>query len=66
MTEITTKDKAECAERELRQRQRVYPRWVVDGRMTQAFADRQIAIMQAIAAEYRAKADAEEAATRLI
>lgn len=39
----------EEAERELRMRQRVFPRWVVDGRMTQAAADRKIAMMKAIA-----------------
>lgn len=63
---ITDKDKAECAEREVKQRLRVYPIRVADGRMTQAFADRQIAIMEAIAAEYRAKADAEDARGRLL
>ncbi|WP_246272621.1 hypothetical protein [Phyllobacterium pellucidum] len=66
MTEITNKDKAECAEREVKQRQRVYSRWVADGRMAQAFADRQIAVMQAIAQEYRAKADADDQAGRLL
>jgi len=34
-----------CAERELRLRVRVYPRWVAAGRMTQALADREIALM---------------------
>ncbi|NTS31313.1 hypothetical protein HQ945_08595 [Phyllobacterium sp. BT25] len=63
---MTNKDKAECAEREVKQRQRVYSRWVADGRMAQAFADRQIAVMQAIAQEYRAKADADDQAGRLL
>lgn len=63
---ITEKDKAECAEREVRQRQKVYPRWVAEGRMMQQFADRQIAVMQQIAAEYRVKADAEDARGRLL
>lgn len=66
MTEITNKDKAQCAEREVKQRQRVYSRWVADGRMAQAFADRQIAVMQAIAEDYRAKADADDQAGRLL
>ncbi|NTS30709.1 hypothetical protein HQ945_05535 [Phyllobacterium sp. BT25] len=65
MTEITNKDKAGCAEREVKQRQRVYSRWVADGRRAQAFADRQIAVMQAIAEDYRAKADADDQAGRL-
>jgi hypothetical protein len=62
---FTDKDKAECAEREVKQRRYVYPRRVADGKMTQALADRQIAIMEAIAADYRAKADAEDAKGRL-
>lgn len=63
---FTNKDKAECAEREVKQRQWVYPRRVASGKMTQALADRQIALMEAIAADYRAKADEEDAAGRLI
>ncbi|MDE4909926.1 hypothetical protein PQI07_04320 [Methylobacterium sp. 092160098-2] len=52
---------ADCAEREVRQRQQVYPRLVGSSRMTQAFADRQTALMQAIARKLRAEADAEGA-----
>lgn len=63
---ITENEKAECAEREVRQRRRVYPRFVADGRMTQAFADRQLALMEEIAREYRAKADAQDAKGRLL
>lgn len=63
---ITNREKAECAEREVKQRRRVYPRFVADGRMTQDFADRQIATMEAIAADYRRMADAEDAAGRLL
>mgnify|MGYP003529299287 FL=1 len=65
MGDITNKDKAECAEREVKQRRYVYPRRVADGKMTQALADRQIALMEAIAADYRAKADEEDAKGRL-
>lgn len=35
-------------EREIALRARVYPRWVVDKRLSQAAADRQIAAMQAV------------------
>jgi hypothetical protein len=56
---FTNGELAACAEREVKQRQRVYPRWVSERRMTQAFADEQIAMMSQIAREYRAKADAE-------
>ena len=45
--------KLEAVEREIRQRKRVYARLVESGRMTQAHADRQIAIMEAIAVDYR-------------
>lgn len=41
-------EQVECAERELGYRRRVYPRWVSDGRMTQAKADLEIARMEAI------------------
>lgn len=65
MTTFSAKDKAECAERELKQRQRVYPRLVAASRMSQELADRQIAIMAAIAVDYRAAANAEDAKGRL-
>lgn len=45
-------EKYECAIREVKMRRRVYPRWVEGGRMTQAAADRELAIMEAIAADY--------------
>jgi hypothetical protein len=50
-----------CLEREIRQRKRVYPRWVEERRFTQSFADEQIAMMEAIAEDYRLKAEAERA-----
>jgi hypothetical protein len=56
---FTAAELADCAEREVRQRQRAYPRWVEAGRMTQQLADRQTALMQAIARKLRAEADAE-------
>ena len=58
---FTAADLADCAEREVRQRQRAYPRWVENGRMTQQLADRQTALMQVIARKLRAEADAEGA-----
>ena len=39
--------------REIRQRQRVYPRLIAAGKLSQADADRQIAIMREIADDYR-------------
>jgi hypothetical protein len=48
---------AACAEREVRQRQRVYARQVELGRMRQDKADNEIAMMQAIAAHLRKRAE---------
>jgi hypothetical protein len=48
-------DKFRCADREVKMRKRVYGRWVATGRMTREEADQQIAIMEAIAEDYRPK-----------
>ena len=45
---ITNADKLACAERELKMRQRVYPRWVEQDRMSAGKAAHEIACMQAI------------------
>jgi hypothetical protein len=37
----------ECLERELRMRERTYPRWVAAGKMSQSKADEELAAMQA-------------------
>lgn len=52
MSEVTHDEKRACLEREIRMRRRVYPRWVQSGKMTQAQSDREIAIMEAILADY--------------
>ncbi len=52
MADITHDDKRACIERELKMRRKVYPRWVENQKMTQAQADREIAIMEAILADY--------------
>lgn len=49
---FTAAEKRAAAERELKFRRRVYPRWIAAGKMTQKEADRQIALMEAIAADY--------------
>ena len=46
-------EKLNEALREIRQRQRVYPRLIAAGKLSQADADRQIAIMREIADDYR-------------
>ena len=50
--EDTTTDKRNCAQRELNIRKFVYPRWVEQRRMSAGRAELEIAIMQAIVADY--------------
>jgi hypothetical protein len=50
---ITDYDKLTCAVRELGFRQRTYARLVANGKMSQAQADHQIAVMKAIADDYQ-------------
>ena len=45
-------DMRACAEREAKMRRRVYPRWVEQKRMTQAQADRETALMEAIESHF--------------
>jgi hypothetical protein len=47
---IPLSDQRAEVEREIKLRQRVYPRWVADGRLTEAKSERQIAVMQAVLA----------------
>lgn len=63
---FTSRQKQQAAAREVAQRQRVYPRLVEAGKMKQADSDLQIAIMSAIELDYRQRADAEDAAGRLL
>lgn len=56
---VTDAEKLACAERELRMRRKVYPGWVRLGRMLQEKADREIAVMAAIVADYSAKVHPE-------
>ncbi|MEM1346365.1 MAG: hypothetical protein AAGI34_17515 [Pseudomonadota bacterium] len=49
---FTAAEKRAAAEREVRQRVRVYPGLVERRKMTQAFADEQIALMWEIAQDY--------------
>ena len=46
-------DKLRCVEREIAMRKAVYPKWVESGRMKQAKADHEIAVMEAIADDIR-------------
>jgi hypothetical protein len=50
---FTRQEKLACAERELRLRKRAYPRWLANGRITPGDAQRELALMEAIAEDYR-------------
>lgn len=50
---MTNEDKLACVERELRLRQRNYPRWIAEGRMSVNEARREIELMGAIVDDYR-------------
>jgi len=52
-------EKQRCAERELRYRMRVYPGRVAAGKMTEHEAQRQIALMEDIVADYRRAVERE-------
>lgn len=50
--EITRAQKITVLKREVAMRQRVYPRMVRDGKMSEADAERETAVMSAILADY--------------
>jgi hypothetical protein len=52
---FTFAELCKCAGRELAQRRRVYPRLVASEKMSQKIADREIAMMSAIAEYFEAK-----------
>ena len=47
---IKISEQIACVRREIAMRRRVYPRWIESGKMTQAKADREIAVMEAVLA----------------
>lgn len=53
---FTLAELAACAEREVKQRRKVYSRLIGKRTMTQADADRETAMMEQIAREYRKRA----------
>lgn len=52
---FTVADKLACVEREVKMRRRVYPHWTASGKMRVSEAEREIAVMEAIADDYRAR-----------
>lgn len=63
---FTNRQKMQCAQREVSQRMWVYKNRVSAGKMTQAAADTEIALMQEIALDYGALAKADDEKGRLI
>ena len=55
MTDFTDDDKYQCAQREVKMRRKVYPRWIAMGKMNSERALKEIAIMEAIARDYKPK-----------
>jgi hypothetical protein len=56
---IASADKLACAERELKMRKRLYPRWVAEKKMSAGRAAHEVAAMEAIVADYQKLVDAE-------
>ena len=45
---VSYQQQLDCVKREIKMRERVYPRWVEAGRMTQDKADRELEAMRAV------------------
>lgn len=60
MQTFTAAQKLRAVERELKFRRGVYPRWVEAKKLTQKFADEQIAIFEAIQRDYFAAEQTEK------
>jgi hypothetical protein len=57
---FSNEQKMKCAERELAKRVQVYPKLVAKGRMSPNKRDYELAIMEEIAADYRASAERDQ------
>lgn len=63
---FTNRQKMQCAQREVGQRMWVYKNRVAAGKMTQAKADEETALMREIAEDYGALAKADDEKGRLL
>jgi hypothetical protein len=63
---ITIPDKLKELRREMQMRHRVYPRLIGNGKMTQADADRAVAILRAVIEDYEKIVEAEAKSGRLL
>lgn len=57
---ITTNEKIKEIERELKMRQEVFSRMVLQGKLSQSIADKRIKIMEEILKDYKEKAKQED------
>lgn len=60
MSDITLNEQLECVKREVGMRAHLYPRWVVNGKMSQQKADRELALMRAVQATLEAQLALEQ------
>lgn len=60
MNEIKTTDIIKEIQRELNMRKKVFPTWVLQGRITQQVADKRIKIMEYIFEDYKIKKEQED------
>lgn len=56
----TTQEKIKEIERELKMRKKVFPTWVLQGRVKQDVANKRIEIMEEILKDYQEKAKEED------
>jgi len=58
---FTVEDKLKAVMREIAMRKAVYPKWVDQKKMSEAAAEREIAVMEEIAEDYRRQQDMQTA-----
>jgi hypothetical protein len=54
---ISLEDQIKCVQREIGMRERVYPRWVANGKMSPQKADHELEAMQAVLATLQSMRD---------
>lgn len=57
---MTTQEKIKEIQRELNMRKKVFPNWVLQGRIKEEVANKRIKIMEEILADYQEKAKQED------
>lgn len=62
----TTEEKMKEIQREINMRKRVFPTWVLQGRITQQVADKRIKIMEDVFEDYKTKKEQEDKQMNLL